>query len=641
MGGKQRAGIAIAAVGILGAGFAAGAAFRGGGDGEDIVSGNDIRPVAETRALKPAASCDDLLGSYVDQALERVTAWGRDGPMYRDRLYDLAEDGAPVPQDSGVPGTEARSPVAPKTAESSETGTNVQEAGVDEPDVVKTNGEILVRIEDGRLTTYDVSGGTPERLGSLGVPGIDEGEILLAGTRVVVLDSEGSDAGEPTSTTVVTVDVSEPDAPEVVQETSYDTGLVSARQFGDTVRLVVEAGLPDLDFVLPSDERTQNTAERRNQKIVRESTLDDWLPNVTDGDGKQQRLLDCGDIRIPDEEAGLGTVAIVSYDAGSAEQPGERHATGVVADTDIAYASTDRIYLATRAGGFGCCWEGPGVPLAEEGDAPGVWRGIDPAEVSGTTELHSFTLKAGEATYEASGSVDGSIANSWSMDSYDGVLRVAVGATSETGNFNSIVTLAEDAGELVEVGRVDKLGVNEDIKSMRWFDGLAIMVTFRQVDPLYAVDLSTPSRPKLLGQLKIPGFSSYLHPISPTRIIGVGQAGGNWGDGAQVGLFSTEDLTKPRRLSQVTYGEGTTALAGADPRQFTWLRDQHTALTVISKGDRGRTGYVSVLKLRNGKISNRMIEAEYGNDVADVRLVPLPSGKVVLVTGDDVSFLKL
>lgn len=632
MGGKQRAGIAIAAVGILGAGFAAGNAFGGdsGSDGgKQVVTGDDIKPVADSRALKPVASCDDLLQHYIDAGLERVTAWGWDGPTYRDHLYTfdrgLSAEASP----------NKAAPATPRAAESSETGTNVQEAGVDEPDVVKTNGELLVRIEGGRLTTYDVSGATPERLGTVGVPGVDEGEILLVGTRVVVLDSEESGVGEPTETKVVTVDVSEPDAPEVTQETSYDTGLVSARQFGDTVRLVLEAGLPDLDFVLPGDDRTENTAERRNEKIVRESTLDNWLPHVTDGgtDGdKEQRLLECADVRIPDEDAGLGTAAIVSYDA---ESPTERHATGVVADTDLAYASTDRIYLATTSGGFGwCCGAVEGDVISPRWDRPDI-------EYSGTTELHSFTLEAGKATYAASGSVDGSIANSWSMDSYDGVLRVAVGPTAETGNFNSIVTLSEEDGELVEIGRLDKLGVNEDIKSMRWFDGLAIMVTFRQVDPLYAVDLSSPSRPKLIGQLKIPGFSSYLHPIAPKRIIGVGQAGGSFDSGAQVGLFNTEDLTKPSRLSQVTYGRGTTALAGGDPRQFTWLRDQHTALTVISKGYDSRTGYVSVLELDDGKFSNRMIEADYGNDVDDVRLVPLPSGKVVLVTGDAISFLKL
>ena len=148
----------VAAVGILGAGFAAGNAFggdSGSGGGKHVVGGDDLKPVADSRALKPVASCDDLLEHYVDAALERVTAWGWDGPTYRDHLYRLDD----LQRSDGLAAEAA--PATPKAAESSETGTNVQEAGVDEPDVVKTNGESLVRIEGGRLTTYDVSGTTP------------------------------------------------------------------------------------------------------------------------------------------------------------------------------------------------------------------------------------------------------------------------------------------------------------------------------------------------------------------------------------------------------------------------------------------------------------------------------------------------
>ena len=106
------------------------------------------------------------------------------------------------------------------------------------------------------------------------------------------------------------------------------------------------------------------------------------------------------------------------------------------------------------------------------------------------------------------------------MDAVDGVLRVAVGPSSETGDFNSVVTFREDGNELVEAGRVDELGVGEEIKSVRWFDDLAIVVTFRQVDPLYAIDLTDPAAPRLLGELKIPGFSDYLHPLGEHRLLG-------------------------------------------------------------------------------------------------------------------------
>jgi hypothetical protein len=91
----------------------------------------------------------------------------------------------------------------------------------------------------------------------------------------------------------------------------------------------------------------------------------------------------------------------------------------------------------------------------------------------------------------------------------------------------------------------------------------------------------------------------------------------------------------------VSYANGTQARAGTDPRQFTWLPAERTALTVISKGWSGRTGWISVLSLDDGTMTNRMVEAEYGDEIEDVRLVPLPDGRVVLSTGDDATFFDL
>ena len=151
--------------------------------------------------------------------------------------------------------------------------------------------------------------------------------------------------------------------------------------------------------------------------------------------------------------------------------------------SETVYVSGEHLYLASsayRSGWQVCCWD---VPQTE------------PQTVSddGTTYLYGFDLDGTATTYAASGQVDGSIANRWSLDEHDGVLRVAVGPTMRTGNFNSIVTLSQEGSDLVEVGRVDRLGVGEEIKSVRWFDDLAVVVTFRQTDPFYAIDLSDPS----------------------------------------------------------------------------------------------------------------------------------------------------
>jgi hypothetical protein len=107
-------------------------------------------------------------------------------------------------------------------------------------------------------------------------------------------------------------------------------------------------------------------------------------------------------------------------------------------------------------------------------------------------------------------------------------------------------------------------------------------------------------------------------------------------------LFDVTDLTHPRQLSVVRYGPGSQALATSDPRQLTWLPDGRTVLSVVADyGRRGEVGYVSELELDQGRLANRMVEVEHGDDVDAVRLVPLADGRVVLVTGDEASFFTL
>ena len=111
--------------------------------------------------------------------------------------------------------------------------------------------------------------------------------------------------------------------------------------------------------------------------------------------------------------------------------------------------------------------------------------------------------------------------------------------------------------------------------------------------------------------------------------------------GAQAALYDVTDLTEPRQLDVVRYAKNTQAGAGTDPRQFTWLPEQRVVLTVVAQGWSGTTGWVSVLSLDDGSMTNRMVKVEHGSDVARVRLVPLASGTVALVTGEDVTFFSI
>ena len=255
---------------------------------------------------------------------------------------------------------------------SSDTGTNVQEAGVDEPDVVKTDGSLLVRIDGSTLTTYDVTGATPTRLGSLTLPGIEDrdngdtpAELLLVGDRAVVLNTDRQYFDDNDVRTVVrTVDLAEPASPAVVAEQTYDAELLSARQYGDTVRLVVGSGLPDLDFVQPTGGRSESEAPRREPRDrPRQQHRATGCPRsatVRATPGCSPTATRCAS---PPTFSGAGSVVVVGFDAAD---PGTRSVTGVATASQTVYSSTDRLYLATSAG-----W---GLPVLRDGRRAGPLR---------------------------------------------------------------------------------------------------------------------------------------------------------------------------------------------------------------------------------------------------------------------------
>ncbi|GAA5108374.1 hypothetical protein GCM10023339_07290 [Alloalcanivorax gelatiniphagus] len=577
-------------------------------------------PLALANAdLVVAPGCNELLESYVERALEEVGPYGWGGMV----VYDAGgSDAGSAPTASE---STARTMATTSRSESNESGTNVQETGVDESDVVKVAGNLLLRLRDGELLAYDVAGDAPRLLsstriddarGTSGWVGDPGGEMVLVDGRAVVLGT----SQDGLSTTITTVDLADPTSPSIVDATTVRGRASAVRLHGDVVRVVLQNGLPELDFSFPDGAFGEIRSRLRNRGLVRDTTLADWLPTV---DGEP--VVDCADVAVPeDDEVALGTTTLLAFDPAD---PTARTTTAVATDSDVSYFSTDRFYLAASGPQWGwtdcmeCRSGGTSMP-------------------DGTTPLFAYALDGTDATYVASGEVEGTIADRWSMDAVGGSLRVAVGPSSETGNFNSVLTLREDGSALVEDGRVDRLGVDEEIKSVRWFDDLAIVVTFRQTDPLYAIDLTDPAAPVLLGELKIPGFSEYLHPLGEHRLLGMGQDASLTGTvlGAQAALFDVTDLTDPRQLDVVRYARNSQAGAAVDPRQFTWLPEQRVALTVVSEGWTGTTGWVSVLSLADGSLGNRMVEVEHGTDVADVRLVPLASGKVALVTGEDVSF---
>ncbi|GAB3861343.1 hypothetical protein GCM10028801_25360 [Nocardioides maradonensis] len=633
--------VAAGALTGLAAAFVVGANVGGGGLGTHSGGAGQPAPAAFQADLKPAASCDALLASYVQRGLKLVGAYGWQPPY---QYYDYIRGPVPVDGDLPLPGLGHGSmPLeaslraqngtfdsAAKTIRqnSSATGTNVQEDGVDEPDTVKTDGRILAQVHDDELWLYDVASHRVTRLSSMPVDSVDNPELLLAGHTLVVLGGD-ADAQRPADTTrVLTVDISDPHNPKQTDDIAYSAALDSARQHGTSIRLVLDTGLPQLGFVQPHRGLSYPEALRRNRAIVRKSTIGDWIPTIAANGATPKQLVDCTSIAIPNPKVGLDTVGVVGFDAST---PTDVNAIGLAGATDIAYESTDNLYLvASPSSYFPEC--GPLVDCAYSAGYKA--RGLT---TGGTSYVFDFALNGDRAVHVASGEVEGRIDDRWAMDEVRGVLRVAVSPTSETGPFNSILTLHKLGQDLVPLGRIDHLGHNEDIKAVRWFDDLAVLVTYRQVDPMYAVDLSHPAHPALLSKLRIPGYSSYLHPLGARRMIGVGTGpGGN----TQIGLFDTEHLRHLTRIDAIRFRR-TDPLAAQDPRAFTWVQQSRTALTVLERWSGTRIGYLASVAVRDGKLIKHLTQVEYGADVAQVRAVPLGDGRVVLVTGNGARFLSL
>ena len=175
-----------------------------------------------------------------------------------------------------------------------------------------------------------------------------------------------------------------------------------------------------------------------------------------------------------------------------------------------------------------------------------------------------------------SGHVDGELVDQFAMDEHEGNLRVATttGSAWETGAGESeshVVVLAPNGDTLAPIGQVGGLGRGETIQSVRFIGSVGYVVTFEQTDPLYTLDLSDAANPRVAGELKILGFSAYLHPVGEGKLLGVGQDATEEGRqlGTQVALFDVSDPANPTRVAQATLPNANSG-AEWDHHAFLW-----------------------------------------------------------------------
>jgi uncharacterized secreted protein with C-terminal beta-propeller domain len=552
-------------------------AAAGGGWTAGHAAPGHTRATAPAKALRlvPFRSCGDLLGYVKSQATALVGPYGFGGG---------ARGG--LPPGVAAP-TAAKADGATPTEGVDYSGTNVQEQGVDEPDLVKTNGTTLFAVAGGRLNAVDATGPRPRLLDSLRLDGGWSHELLLAGDRLLVLSRGGywltprpaataiAMPYLPATSVLSEIDVSNPKALRLVRTLTLDGAYVDARLVGAAARIVVSAQVPTtLPFEQPTDSTDAALALSRdhNRAVVQSSGLRSWLPTYRikrAGRPTQaaRPLVQCRNVDRPQRFSGLGMLTVLTVDMAKGLVPVD--SIGVMTDARIVYASPDNLYLATER------WTDRPPPATPTETQPSV-----------TTAIHRFDISDPARTrYRGSGQVSGYLLNQWSLSESAGVLRVVstdapAWFDSSDSTESSLTTLRAGDGALNQIGRVGNLGRGERVYAVRFVGPSAYVVTFKRIDPLYTVDLTDPARPRVLGELELPGYSAYLHPIGDDLLLGIGQDVDDRGRpfGTQLSLFDVSDLRHPTRLAHTTLGQG---WSEAESDHHAFLYWPRTGLVVV------------------------------------------------------------
>ena len=578
-------------------------------------------------------SCDDAIAGLRSAAGASVGPYGLPGSGVGVSAADAAAPGAMAAGAAAAP----RAPMAPETETPAYSGTNTHEAGVDEPDLVKTDGHRIVTVYRGVLRVIDVATGTVA--GRLDVATADEPyrpsivNLLLDGDHALLLvnpppvmyrgpvmsggvtdgtaagpaaprtgtATRGPTAGSPTrpqpvyGPSLLLIDLA--GQPRILATYKIDGGLVDARQIGATARVVVRSA-PRIAF--PQQQGDMSDAQRTaaNRAVIDHLSMADWLPRFeeTTAGTTHRGQVPCTDVSRPATYTGTNLLTVLTFDLGS-DALGNGQPVTIAADGDTVYATGTSLYIASDQR-----WRAlmapmarpvpPGVAQPGVGGAPAAQPGTggEPAAPPDAgsapaapppTMIYRFDISnPGRPAYVATGTVPGYLLDQYAMSEQAGYLRVATttgtswaaadGRPPDAVTSESAVYVLATTGPIMrQVGHVGGLGRGERIYSVRFLGPIGYVVTFRQTDPLYTVDLTDPARPQVRGEVALTGYSAYLHPASDTRLIGIGRqadAQGHVG-GTQVSLFDVSDLAAPSRLATFAISHGQSA-AEFDPHAF-------------------------------------------------------------------------
>jgi Beta propeller domain len=531
------------------------------GDQDDRPSG---RLQAETTQLVQYDSCSalerDLKASLIREtwaSIERANDW-RGGGV----------------EDSAGNGTGASPPSSDRQEGKDYSGTNNQEAGVDEADSVKTDGFNIYAINGNRLHIF----GVPQfgMLTPLSVTQIEghPRELLLhkEANRLVVFsfvnaaalpaghplraklghDSRGSWYWRVPSVSKVTVlDITNRSAPRVDREFYLEGNYQTARRIDTTIRMASYASIDreELwnwydDYQRHGEDYTKDVVARRINAL----SLADLIPQIyvraAGGELVSNSLSSesCRSFFRPTDSHARGVSSILSFNLGSAALTWD--ADHVISNYATFYASKDALVLAETAHDWWWYW----------------WWQDDEDQLN----VHAFDIShPGVTAYLGSGRIRGQLTNQFAIDEEQGAIRLAttsdqwwrwwVRGDQRPQSENHVWVLERDGAQLKTVGHIGGIARGEHLTAVRFLGDKGYLTTFRQIDPLYTVDLTDRRNPQIVGELKVPGFSTYLHPLDATHLLSIGVGGD--GNGANwrttISMFDVTSLANPTVKSVV------------------------------------------------------------------------------------------
>jgi len=510
--------------------------------------------------------------------------------QYRQRVYSdypYALESSSVRSDdmvdedagSGDGGTDGAAPGAPVADDSSGyTGTNLQESGVDEADKVKTDGEFLYiagsYVSDHPDRVSVVRAASPmSSIGSITVKGSVSDMYLYENLLVILyqpLNYEGNYwiqsgiadmafIGIPywipiqSKTGIAIFDVTDPAVPIEQKTIEIDGYLVSSRRIANKLH-VVQQYLPNL----PPPYLLENTID--------DMALEELIPfyadiTAADGPGERIQLVKPGDFFHPDIDGGGSVVSLVTMDLDDLEKLPS--STGVVADASIVYASTRALYFTSTY------WN---------------YQATDVSEPVQQTIIYKFDLTGDPVRALGFVSVTGRAINQFSLGEHEDVLRIATttgwsGGPEPTAK-NHVYCVGMQEGKLDIIGKLKDLAPGEEIYAARFMGARGYLVTFVTIDPLFTLDLSDPTDPRVAGELKVPGFSEYIHPYGENHLLTIGKDalevdGNAWYQGVQLSVFDISNFSQPRLLHTTKIGDrGTTSEALGSHKAFTFWEEK-------------------------------------------------------------------